>query len=398
MTTEQPVEWLVVGGGIHGVHMAIRLMAQAGVARKDVTIVDPGDRLLDAWRRCTKNTGMTHLRSPAVHHLGLTPFELLKFSGANCRGRGANKGDFVGPYARPSVSLFQAHCEALIEKHSLARQHVRDRVTHIKPHCDTVTVTLQSGRILRAQRVVLALGASEQPRWPAWATQLKEDGVNVQQLFEPGFSLHLSEWPERVAVIGGGISAVQAALRFADSGRQVTLFARHGFRKHDFDSDSGWVGPKKMRSFGRVLDLAERRALIQGARHAGSVPPHLYRTIKRAVTEGTVQHFVTDAHPIATDDALAVRMDDVTVEFDGIVLATGFEAHRPGGALVDQLVQTHSLPCADCGYPVVDTHLRWHPRVFVTGPLAELELGPVSRNIAGARRAAERIMPIAMAS
>lgn len=60
--------------------------------------------------------------------------------------------------------------------------------------------------------------------------------------------------------------------------------------------------------------------------------------------------------------------------------------------MVDQLIQRHALPCAECGYPVVDSHLRWHPAIFVTGPLAELEVGPVSRNIVGARKAANRIV------
>lgn len=56
-----------------------------------------------------------------------------------------------------------------------------------------------------------------------------------------------------------------------------------------------------------------------------------------------------------------------------------------------------SLPCAACGYPLVDRALRWHGSadgpspLFVTGPLAELEVGPVSRNIQGARLAARRI-------
>ena len=75
-----------------------------------------------------------------------------------------------------------------------------------------------------------------------------------------------------------------------------------------------------------------------------------------------------------------------------MLLATGFEPQRPGGALVDRLAEEHRLPCAACGYPEVDTALRWHPRLFVAGPLAELELGPVARNIAGARRAGERLV------
>ena len=43
-------------------------------------IVDPGPRLLHTWQRCTSNTGMSHLRSPAVHHLDLDPFSLLRFA------------------------------------------------------------------------------------------------------------------------------------------------------------------------------------------------------------------------------------------------------------------------------------------------------------------------------
>ena len=60
--------------------------------------------------------------------------------------------------------------------------------------------------------------------------------------------------------------------------------------------------------------------------------------------------------------------------------------------MIDKLIESGSLPCAECGYPIVDTELRWHPRIYVSGPLAELELGPVSRNIAGARRAGDRII------
>jgi hypothetical protein len=39
----------------------------------------------------------------------------------------------------------------------------------------------------------------------------------------------------------------------------------------------------------------------------------------------------------------------------------------------------------------VDQSLRWHPGIYVTGALAELEIGPTAMNIIGARLAAERI-------
>jgi cation diffusion facilitator CzcD-associated flavoprotein CzcO len=44
------IEWLIIGGGIHGVHLAARLIGEAGVAPDQLRIVDPADRLLARWR------------------------------------------------------------------------------------------------------------------------------------------------------------------------------------------------------------------------------------------------------------------------------------------------------------------------------------------------------------
>ena len=59
----------------------------------------------------------------------------------------------------------------------------------------------------------------------------------------------------------------------------------------------------------------------------------------------------------------------------------------PGPAM-----RSMDLPTAKDGFPIVDRHLRWRKSLFVMGPLAELEVGPVSRNISGARMAASRII------
>ena len=73
--------WLIVGGGIHGVHIATRLIADAGVAADRRRIVDPSSRLLERWHDCTTTTGMTHLRSASVHHLDVDPLALQHFAG-----------------------------------------------------------------------------------------------------------------------------------------------------------------------------------------------------------------------------------------------------------------------------------------------------------------------------
>jgi hypothetical protein len=73
------------------------------------------------------------------------------------------------------------------------------------------------------------------------------------------------------------------------------------------------------------------------------------------------------------------------------VLATGFRPDRPGGPWLSRAIAELGLPCGACGYPIVDRTLCWHPGIYVTGALAELEIGPAARNLIGARLAAERI-------
>ncbi len=112
-------------------------------------------------------------------------------------------------------------------------------------------------------------------------------------------------------------------------------------------------------------------------------------------------------HPIELERHVPARdarrrdlgfLDGRTIRADRVLLATGFPSRRPGGAWLDEAVDALRLPCAACGYPIVDRGLRWHPRLLVTGALAELELGPVARNLSGAQRAGESIVAVAPTS
>lgn len=384
------LDWLIVGGGIHGVHLASRLL-QRGVAREGIRIVDPAPELVAQWKRCTAVTGMDYLRSPIVHHLDGNPFALRAF--AETWG-GATRPLFRAPYDRPSTELFSAHCAHIIERDRLDETHLQDRVVGVDLGCEGVDVELGSGDTLRAGRVLLAIGNSDRPHRPDWAT-----GPAVHHVFEPGAEAFLDDAPTAVAVIGGGITAAQVAMRLADGERQVLLLMRHGPRAHVFDSDPGWIGPKNMRGFLQIRDMDQRRRTIRAARHRGSIPPQVLKELKRAIdteritaVQGSVRGLAR-VHGRLHLDLGDAALPEATV--DAVFLATGFEGARPGGAWVDALRDAHELPCAACGYPIVDRALRWHPRVFVSGPLAELEIGPVSRNIVGARRAAERILSVA---
>ncbi|MEM7448867.1 MAG: FAD/NAD(P)-binding protein [Myxococcota bacterium] len=384
------LDWLIIGGGIHGVHIAARLLGEADVSPEQIRIVDPGEHLLARWRNCTETTGMTHLRSPSVHHLDLKPWSLQRFARKPKR---REAGLFAPPYDRPSLALFNAHCDQVVHDFGLAGLHVQDRAVNCSVDQDAVSVQLARGDQIESRRVVLALGASERPEWPNWAPQ---SDARVRHVFEPGFD----GWPasqETVAVIGGGISAAQVALRLLEEGHRVHLVSRHALRQHQFDSDPGWLGPKFMAGFSREQDVDRRRTLITEARHRGSVPPDIRRALRGAISRDQLcWHEAEVAGLEACRDRIELRLANrEVVSADRVLLATGFASGRPGGSLVDALVDSASLPCARCGYPIVDASLRWHPRIHVSGPLAELELGPASRNIAGARRAGDRLVDAA---
>ena len=386
------LDWLIVGGGIHGVHIAARLLGDGGVSPDRLRIVDPGERLLERWRTCTATTGMTHLRSPSVHHLDAHPWSLRQFAG---KRRRREPGLFAHPYERPALSLFNAHCDRVVRSYALDDLHVHARATRCDVEPAGVRVGLSDETEVTARHLVLAIGVSEQPRWPSWAPR---DDARVHHIFEPGFDAWPSA-PETVAVVGGGISAGQVALRLVDEGHRVHLVSRHALREHQFDSDPGWLGPKRMTAFRRQADFDRRRAIITKARFAGSVPPRVKRSLGWAMGRDTLDWHETEVDGLRSEaEEIALTLSSGAVlRADRVLLATGFVGTRPGGAMVDQLVESASLPCAECGYPIVDSDLRWRDGIHVSGPLAELELGPTARNIHGARRAAERLVEVAKA-
>lgn len=383
------LDWLLIGGGIHGVHIAARLIGEAGADPGRLRILDPGAGLLSRWRACTAATGMSHLRSPSVHHLDLDPRSLDRFAG---EPGGSGPGLFAPPYKRPSLRLFNDHCDHVIATFGLAPLQVRARARRIAPSGDHVRVETSAGDELRAARVVLAIGTGDQLQRPPWAPAGADP--RIRHIFDPDFRLDEDMRCKEVVVVGGGISAAQVALWLGGGPGRVHMVSRHAPREHQFDSDPGWLGPKLMRGFEAARDPVCRRALIGGARHRGSLPPEIAHALRRSMDKGLVHWHLAEVRAIDSGpDGLCVRLCSGTLlHADQILLATGFQTARPGGPLVDALIEEADLPCASCGYPLVDAHLRWHPRIYATGPLAELTLGPAARNIAGARRAGDRIL------
>jgi cation diffusion facilitator CzcD-associated flavoprotein CzcO len=385
------LEWLIVGGGVHGTHLSHVLVNGCGVARDRLRVLDPWEAPLARWEECTVNVGMRALRSTYVHHLDLLPFSLRQFAR---RGGRRRRETLVGEHRRPLLELFRAHCAEVVESGRLAELRLPGRAEGVRPVAGGWAVETAAGA-LEARRVVLAMGAGEQCAIPPWAAEARSAGAAVHHVFEPGFRREaLPPWRHAV-VVGGGISAVQAALALA--GRApgtVTLLARHSMRIRHFDAEPGWLGARYLGRFHAEPSPERRRGMIAGARHRGSVPPDVASAFRAALVRKAVALASGEVAAAAVEGdgtaALALAGGG-EVRADLVLLATGFAPGRPGGAWLDRGVEALGLRCAACGFPVVDRALRWHPGLFVTGPLAELELGPAARNIVGARMAAERL-------
>lgn len=389
------LEWVVIGGGIQGTHLALVLVEECGVPRDRLRIVDPHPLLCERWRQLAENTGMSYLRSPAVHHLGLRSFSIDAFVRTDA-GRPHRR--FIPPYNRPATRLFNAHALSVIKGHALESLHLMTRASGLRAEGDGPErvwhVRTPQGD-LAARRVLIAFGHTEQPRWPDWAVHLAASERPIRHVFDDHFRRkEIRHW-EHIAVVGGGLSGATLALTLAEAGQgRVTLITRGEIRVEQFDSDPGWLGPKLLAGFWAEHDYVKRREMVDAARNRGTVPPDVAEDLRRALREGRLAHVVAPEIEAMGDGpgGIALRLAGERFEAERIILATGLEKRRPGSPWMDRVIDEHALPVAPCGYPILKPDLEWVPGLYAAGAFAELELGPSARNIAGARSAAERLV------
>lgn len=380
------LDWLIIGGGIHGTYLSHYLLNRKGVCADRVRVLDPHAVPLARWTHLATNTGMRYLRSSRVHHLDLTASSLERFFDA-----APYYPPFLGDYRRPAYSLFQDHAAATITCYGLADLRIRGEACGIKALPEGFAVDTTEG-VIAARRVALAIGRTDL-HYPEWAPPLCAAGAPLFHIFDMGF--RRDELPDdgQVVVIGGGITAAQTALALANRpAPPVILMMRHEIRVHNFDAAPGWMGPKELDKF-RKKDFARRRVLITRARNRGSMPPDVYADLRTAILAGRIRLMSGNVCQVTYHPGLFTLSLEDGEKLEGgiIVLATGFEMQRPGGVWLSQTIDALGLRCAGCGYPIVDTRLQWSPGLFVSGALAELQVGPVAANLIGARMAAERI-------
>ncbi len=378
-------KWVIIGGGIQGCTMASYLRKSLHVRAHEMSIIDPKDIPLSNWRKFTNTVGMAYLRSPSIHHIDPSPFALEKYAKQH---RHQEFVKFYAPYDRPDLHLFNQHCEEVLSEINVEKSWVQGRVVSLEKFRNNWIVLLESGEEITTANVVIAIGLSEQLRWPEWAKEGKAYGANIVHAFDQEKELTQCN---SVVIIGGGISAAHAAIKWSNLlPGKVTMVTRKPLAVHQFDSDPGWLGPKYMNSFHKIRCFEERRKVIKEARFPGSLTVELKTEIERRKKLGILDVKIDEV--IGVSQSMLQLKSTETIVTDAILLATGFEQKPPGMEWLQRLIQDHCLPCASCGYPIPKPSLEWEDGLYLLGALAELQLGPVARNISGARRGAERII------
>jgi len=384
--TRNAVRTCIVGGGVHGTCVA-RALREQGHTSADIAVVDPNDGLLASFRRKARACAMPALRSSFVQHLGSDPLGLQEF--AVERGRETELVGTVDYPARPSLSLFLDHAESVIERWSLDSVHRQATVEGIERDSECYRVDTTTGPIW-ADNTVLAIGQGGRYRYPDWAGT---DGiVHVWDGFDPSVD-------GETIVVGGGITAAHLACTLPERG-SVTLLSRHPLDWEIAEAAPPWVTWSHIEAtlHSKPAGSKARFETVQSARHSPTIPPYLYHDLDTHLGEETLtleQGTVSRARNNSELSLALVRNEQLTA--DRVVLATGFEPvfDHP---FVDRVADTLGLRRGYRGMPVLDDHtLAWEvtggtpPQLYVTGALASGTVGPLAANLAGARRASERI-------
>jgi len=372
----------ILGAGPHGLAAAVHLrQADPGLR---ITVLDPSGGWLSGWHRQFARAEIEMLRSPVVHHPAPDPYALADYIDRHDLPRSGYNYDL------PTRSVFAQFCESLIEDASLDPPQAS--APHaIRNHGGRLAIEVRD-TAFTARHLIVATNPHRRniPRW-IWPLVGQRPG-----LVSHGSDVDLAALPcvdgQRIAIIGGGLSAAHLAFGAASRGARVQLLVRHALNVRAFDTAPGWLGPKYLAGFEAEANPAKRLATAVRVRGGGSIPEWMYNRLTSFDGPGEIS--VRESTPVRSceptpEAGCRLDLDDASVNVDRVWLATGTQADphalrclRP---LLDDVGDVH-------GFPLLNEHLRLGPHpAYIMGRSALLTLGPAAGNLWGAQRGADRI-------
>lgn len=395
----------IIGGGIHGVSIAIRLLRDMPTVARSLAIVDRCPHPLTQWRCKTERQGMTFLRSPAVHHITPDALGIVEYAERHNR-----TDELAPPYSQPSTQLFWDFCKSALAE---LREH------RIYYHFDVAKLRWDKGagkfpfRLIsrnnegfRSSCVVLAIGADDctyvPPEFVEWQHRYPEQILHASQFSvncEDGNVGARSPRPSKrkIVIVGGGLTAGTLAKSLSEHGHSVALMARKTLKTEQFDFPPVWLGPKALAEFASETDFQRRYETIQQNRGEGSITPDIMAALLDTPSvdiypETRIHNITTEGGDLPAQKLRVETTCGVVRNVSRVILATGYKFNLRRYGFLTELLAQHQVPLV-CGLPRLDTDLQLHPieNLFGSGTIAQLQIGPASGNIAGATLAYERL-------
>ena len=388
----------IIGGGIHGVSIAIRLLREAPTMARHIAIVDRHPQPLTQWRDKTERQGMMFLRSPAVHHISSDALGIVEYAERHNR-----TGELAPPYSQPSTQLFWDYCNDTLTELEQHRVYYQFEVAKLRWDRGAgqfpFRLISKDNVGFRSRCVVLALGVDDCAYVPAefvqWRCQYPDRILHASEFTVDYQDEEDSE--ESFVIVGGGLTAGTLARSLSERGHSVALIARKQLKTEQFDFPPVWLGPKALAEFASETDFQRRYEIIQQNRGEGSITPDIMEALTDAVNiniypETRIQNIVSvgEGGPAQRLNVTTDRGDIMNVS--RIILATGYQFNLRRYGFLRELIAQHRIPLV-CGLPHLDANLQLYPvqNLFGSGTIAQLQIGPASGNIAGASLAYERL-------
>ena len=393
----------IIGGGIHGVSIAFRLLREIPTAANHLAIVDRHPLPLIQWRSKTERQGMTFLRSPAVHHIAPDALGIVEYAERHNR-----TDELAPPYAQPSTELFWDFCKETLSsvqarspcppKHSIYHQFEVAKLRWDKGAGKFPFRLISTNNIgFRSSCVILAIGADDcayiPPEFTQWQRQYPDTILHAAQ-FTVG-AKDKQDSGSKIVIVGGGLTAGTLARSLSERGHTVALIARKELKMEQFDFPPIWLGPKALTEFANETNFQQRYDIIQQNRGEGSITPDVMGVL---VSDPNIDLYPKTCirNIVATEEYKSSRRLQIETtrgtitNVSRVILATGYQFDLRRYGFLAELITQHQIPLVQ-GLPCLDADLQLHPvqNLFGSGTIAQLQIGPASGNIAGATLAYE---------
>ena len=292
----------IIGGGFTGAALAAQLMRNSG-GKISVAIIEKGTQL---GRGVAYGTAcVDHLLNVRARNMSAYPDDpghFLTWAQDNYEPR-ANADDYLPRqvYGRYVASLLQQE----IELHPSQLEHFKDEAVSIARVGNKAEVRLRSGKILLADKVVLALGnfPPGDPRFPGMTAESRR---YVSDPWAAGALTDVAQ-DKKVLLVGSGLTSVDVAIALWKQGFDGTIhtLSRRGLLPQRHRATSPWPqfwdekSPRTTRGLLRLIRSQVESAQAHGSGWRAvidSLRPFT-QEIWRSLPRGEQRRFLRHARP-----------------------------------------------------------------------------------------------------